>query len=96
MNSSRSTVLTPGFVDRRHFRLGLILVRNVWCEVPNPHRGWPAWVKTGRRNLPSHSMRLVPILRCLGINLQGHRELDKRMRRIGHHFAHHVDRRLDL
>ena len=41
-------------------------------------------------------MRLVPVLRRLGIDLQGHRELQIGMRRIGHHFAHHFDRRLDL
>ncbi len=41
-------------------------------------------------------MRLVPVLRGLGIDLQGHGELQIRMRRLGHHFAHHFDRRRDL
>jgi endoglucanase len=41
-------------------------------------------------------MRLVPILRRLGVDQQGHRELNKGMRRVRHDLAHHLDCRLDL
>jgi len=41
-------------------------------------------------------MCLVPVLRRLGVDLQGHRELQIRMRGVGHHLAHHFDRRRDL
>ncbi len=58
--------------------------------------GWESGAISAKEGSAQPSMRLVPILRGLGIDLQGHREFDEGMRRVGHHFADNFDRRRDF